>query len=94
MIILIPIVLNVIIIMVTYSDVRDLRFLKASAAMERISLLLRSLKYFSNDDDDDDDDDEEEEEEEEEPQDRVVCRMIKFLEVLLDFLQSKSNFIF
>ena len=89
MIILIPIVLNVIIIMVTYSDVRDLRFLKASAAMERISLLLRSLKYFSNDDDDDDD-----EEEEEEPQDRVVCRMIKFLEVLLDFLQSKSNFIF
>ena len=85
MIILIPIVLNVIIIMVTYSDVRDLRFLKASAAMERISLLLRSLKYFSNDDD---------EEEEEEPQDRVVCRMIKFLEVLLDFLQSKSNFIF
>ena len=55
MIILIPIVLNVIIIMVTYSDVRDLRFLKASAAMERISLLLRSLKYFSNDDDDDDD---------------------------------------
>ena len=53
MIILIPIVLNVIIIMVTYSDVRDLRFLKASAAMERISLLLRSLKYFSNDDDDD-----------------------------------------
>ena len=55
MIILIPIVLNVIIIMVTYSDVRDLRFLKASAAMERISLLLRSLKYFSNDDDDDGD---------------------------------------
>ena len=53
MIILIPIVLNVIIIMVTYSDVRDLRFLKASAAMERISLLLRSLKYFSNDDDGD-----------------------------------------
>ena len=92
MIILIPIVLNVIIIMVTYSDVRDLRFLKASAAMERISLLLRSLKYFSNDDDDDDDDDDDEEEEE--PQDRVVCRMIKFLEVLLDFLQSKSNFIF
>ena len=43
--------------MVTYSDVRDLRFLKASAAMERISLLLRSLKYFSNDDDDDDDGD-------------------------------------
>ena len=41
--------------MVTYSDVRDLRFLKASAAMERISLLLRSLKYFSNDDDDDGD---------------------------------------
>ena len=40
--------------MVTYSDVRDLRFLKASAAMERISLLLRSLKYFSNDDGNDD----------------------------------------
>ena len=42
--------------MVTYSEVKDLRFLKASAAMERISLLLRSLKYFSNDDDDDDGD--------------------------------------
>ena len=28
----------------THSDVSDLRFLKASAAMERISLLLRSLK--------------------------------------------------
>ena len=84
MIILIPIVLNVIIIMVTYSDVRDLRFLKASAAMERISLLLRSLKYFSNDDDDD--------------ADTLMMMMRRrnhrIVEVLLDFLQSKSNFIF
>ena len=43
-IIIIFLIILIIIIMVTYSDVRDLRFLKASAAMERISLLLRSLK--------------------------------------------------
>ena len=29
----------------TYRDVRDFRFLKASAAIDRISLLLKSLKW-------------------------------------------------
>ena len=47
MILLLVLIILFIIIMVTYSDVRDLRFLKASAAMERISLLLRSLKHSS-----------------------------------------------
>ena len=37
--------MNIMLMIATHKEVSDLRFLNASAAMERISLLLKSLKH-------------------------------------------------